>query len=171
MRKHACTGTLEVIANLAQASDGIGLNPAIGIDENDEVGWIVLDVVDRPAQRITLAYPFKVVADDHPGSSPFRDFSGIVRTVIGHDDQTVVLAQLRQDISDRRNDSAAFIVSWNDDGDARLPPGLNERLLTGRPLRGNDFDQQGQSGNAEQSGNRDKPKRNQGRHTKTCDAD
>src|SRR4051794_33313598 len=80
---------LKALTHFAQTSNRVGWNSAIGIDEEDEVRRIVADMIDRPTQGISLAYPLKIISHKNFGSRSSGDRGRIVGAIVGHDYQTI----------------------------------------------------------------------------------
>ena len=103
-----------------ETSNQVCLKPAVGVDEENEIGRVLAEMRDGPPHRITLANSFSVIADNDLGTRRRSDCRGIVSAIIGDDDQTVSGAKLQLDIFQRWNEAQALIMRRDNDCDALL---------------------------------------------------
>ena len=75
-----------------QPFDQVGLKPAIGIDEENEIGRVLAKMGYAPPHRKSLANSFGVVADNDLGTRCGRNRRGVVGAIIGDDDKAISIA-------------------------------------------------------------------------------
>ena len=97
------------------------LDPAVGVEDHHRVGGIGAQVIAPEGERVTLAAPGGVKAFDHFRPGGTRDTRGLVRAVVGNDEDARGrrgAAHVRDGLADPR----AFVMRRDQDGEADLAP-------------------------------------------------
>ncbi len=115
-------------ASYAASSEArkIGIRHRVGVDDHERVERRVLgeQQIHRPAKRLSLAAGVRSLADEHACTGGGRDRRGLVRAVVGHDDDLVALARngLREQGRDGPADRKRLVVRRYEDDRARGSP-------------------------------------------------
>ncbi len=93
----------------------------VRVDDDDRVGASVLDDRQRVGQGEPLAPTLLVDADHDRGARGRRAPGGVVRAVVGDDDDLELVARVvdRQEALHRLGDPGLLVVRGNDDGESR----------------------------------------------------
>ena len=103
-------------AGRCQSVDCVLAKPAIGVNDDYDLGWICAEMLKAPVQRISLADFFGIMALDDLGARCCGDSGGIVGAIVRDDEQPIAWTQLRLDVFDRGQKSCAFVVCWHENG-------------------------------------------------------
>jgi len=82
----------------------------VGIDDNDQIGGSRLEVRDAEGERVPLTPMVRFTSLDHLGPSGSRYLGGVVRAVVGDDDDAIAGSKLHSDICDGARNALSFIM-------------------------------------------------------------
>ena len=128
--------------------------PAIGVDNDHDLGGIRSQMPKAPIQRISLANSYGIMTHDDLCSRRRRGCRGVIGTIVRDDEQPVTGEQLRPDVVDRRAKSRAFVVRGheNRDAPARLVARARRALPPRQRDRRTDLETEHGDGNGQQTG-------------------
>src|SRR5882757_7769372 len=106
-------------ASEGETVGGAVCEPAVGVNNYNNLAWIRTEMADTPVESVPLA-PFRgIVPLDHLGPRRPRHSSRVVQTVIRDHEQPVARERLALDVGECRQKSRAFIVRWHQHSNGR----------------------------------------------------